>query len=98
MGGSAGPRSAALAARFADAYNTAFPTLDDVKRRKARIDEACERAHRSPIPFSIMTGVLIGVDASDVRERARHLTHKMGGDAGAFLDSPPEGWIVGTIE
>ena len=30
MGGSAGPRSAALAARYADEYNTPFPTLQDV--------------------------------------------------------------------
>ncbi len=29
MGGNAGPRSAALAARFADEYNTPFPSLED---------------------------------------------------------------------
>jgi alkanesulfonate monooxygenase SsuD/methylene tetrahydromethanopterin reductase-like flavin-dependent oxidoreductase (luciferase family) len=29
MGGKAGPRAAALAARWADEYNTAFATLDD---------------------------------------------------------------------
>ena len=30
MGGSAGPRSAMLAARYADEYNTPFATLQDV--------------------------------------------------------------------
>ena len=34
MGGSAGPRSASLAARFADEYNTVFPTVDDVRERR----------------------------------------------------------------
>src|SRR5215213_4350127 len=66
MGGDAGPRSAALAARYADEYNTVFPTVDEVRERKARIDRACERAGRAPIPFSVMTGVLVGADPDDL--------------------------------
>src|SRR5947209_12046466 len=42
IGGVAGPRSAALAARFADEYNTVFPTLDDVGRRRDALAQACE--------------------------------------------------------
>jgi F420-dependent oxidoreductase-like protein len=98
MGGNAGPRSAGLAARFASEYNTVYPTVEDVRQRKNRIDEACARAGRDPIPFSIMTGVVIGADASELRERARALTLKIGADADAFLASPPAGWIVGTVE
>ena len=39
MGGNAGPRSAALAARFADEYNTPFPSLEEIRRRRAAITE-----------------------------------------------------------
>jgi F420-dependent oxidoreductase-like protein len=98
MGGSAGPRSAALAARFADEYNTPFPTLEDIRERKARIDQACQAAGRDPIPFSVMTGVLLGSDRDELRARAGRLAEKMGGDGDALADSPPPGWIVGTVE
>jgi F420-dependent oxidoreductase-like protein len=98
MGGAAGPRSAALAARYADEYNTVFPTLDEIRERKSRIDRACDQADREPIPFSIMTGVLAGVDASDLRERAARVTARRGETAEQFLGAPPDGWIVGTVE
>jgi F420-dependent oxidoreductase-like protein len=98
MGGLAGPRSAALAARFADEYNTVFPTVDDVRGRKDRIDEACRQSGREPIPFSVMTGVLVGRDQSELRERATRLAEVRGGDPDDFLSEPPAGWIVGTLE
>jgi len=105
MGGTGGPRSAALAARFADEYNTPFPTLDDIIERKGRISEACERAGRAPIPFSVMTGVVVGADATELRDRAgrlgaRNLLSRVRGDddPDAFLAHPPPGWIVGTID
>src|SRR5512132_2411077 len=40
VGGSAGPRSAALAARFADEYNTVFATPDECRRRRAAVEQA----------------------------------------------------------
>ena len=98
IGGLAGPRSAALAARFADEYNTAFPTLDDVRERQARIVEACERAGRKPLPFSIMTCVIVGADQSEVRDRVRRVAQKQGADFEALLEQPPPGWIVGTVD
>jgi F420-dependent oxidoreductase-like protein len=98
MGGNAGPRSARLAARYADEYNTAFPTLDDIRQRKARIDAACEEAGRDPIPFSIMTAVLVGVDSADLTDRLRRFAEKTGADAGALAASAPEAWIVGTLD
>ena len=98
MGGLAGPRSAALAARFADEYNTVFPTLDDVRERRGRIAAACERAGREPLPLSIMTGVVVGADRSELRERLGRVAAKQGSDADALLREPPSGWIVGTVD
>jgi alkanesulfonate monooxygenase SsuD/methylene tetrahydromethanopterin reductase-like flavin-dependent oxidoreductase (luciferase family) len=98
LGGSAGPRSAALAVRFADEYNTPFPSLEQIQRRKANIDQACEGAGREPIPFSVMTGVVLGADSAEVERRARRVAEASGQDADAFVRDPPAGWIVGTVE
>jgi F420-dependent oxidoreductase-like protein len=98
MGGSAGPRAAALAGRYADEYNTTFPTVDQVRERKARVDEACAAAGRDPIPFSAMTGVLLGRDQDEVRERAGKLAERHGMDAASLSTEPPAGWIVGTLD
>ncbi len=101
MGGSAGPRSAALAARWADEYNTPFASLDEVRSRKAAIDAACAEAGREPIPFSLMTGCLVGRDRAELRERGAALAHAMGDpqrDVDAWLADPPAAWIVGTVD
>src|SRR5918996_71514 len=97
IGGNAGPRSAALAARYADEYNTVFPTPADVRERRAAVERACERAGREPLPFSVMTGVLLGRDRGELEERAHRLTGVIGGDAASFLAQPPSGWVVGTL-
>ena len=96
MGGIAAPRSAALAARFADEYNTPFPSLEDVAARRAAIVEACERAGRDPIPFSAMIGTVLGADAADLEDRARRVAERIGSDADTLLREPPNGWIVAT--
>ena len=98
IGGNAGPRSAALAARFADEYNTAFPSLDDVRSRRGQVAEACERAGRDPIPFSAMIGTVIGADAADLENRARRVAARIGSEPGALLREQPQGWIVATVE
>lgn len=98
MGGNAGPRSAALAVRFAAEYNTPFPSLEQIRRRKANIDQACERAGRDPIPFSIMAGVVLGADRTEVENRAGRVATATGQDARALVSDPPPGWIVGTLE
>lgn len=98
MGGNAGPRSAELATRFADEYNTPFPSLEEIRQRKASIDGACERAGREPIPFSIMAGAVLGTDAAEVGRRARVVAEATGFDADGIVREPPQGWIVGTLE
>ncbi|MGI9017838.1 MAG: LLM class flavin-dependent oxidoreductase [Euzebya sp.] len=98
MGGSAGPRGAALAARWADEYNTTFPSLDKVRARKARLDDACGEADREPLPLSIMTGCILGQDEQDVVQRAKRLMSlsNTDGDVRQWLDGLRQEWIIGT--
>jgi F420-dependent oxidoreductase-like protein len=98
LGGSAGPRSVALAARYGDEYNTPFPTLEDVRQRRDAVLGACEAAGRDPLPFSIMTGLLVGADASELRARAQRLGERIGSDADTLVNDPPPAWIVGTVD
>jgi F420-dependent oxidoreductase-like protein len=98
IGGSGGSRSAALAARYADEYNTPFPTLGDVRERRGRVEQACEQAGRDPLPFSIMTGLLVGADESELRARARRLGERIGTAGDQLLSDRPSGWIVGTVD
>ncbi len=97
MGGNAGPRSAAMAARYADEYNTPFATLAAIAERRERIERACEAAGREMLPFSIMTGVLVAPSEDELRERAARLGEKIGADPAGLVNDPPSGWIVGTV-
>jgi F420-dependent oxidoreductase-like protein len=87
VGGSAGPRGAALAARWADEYNTVHPTPEEARERKERIDAACKQAGRDPILFSAMVPLegspdelverLGGLaDAGVERVMLQHLAHE----------------------
>lgn len=98
MGGNAGRRSAGLAVRFAAEYNTPFPSLEQIRQRKANIDRAFERDGRDPIPFSVMAGVVLGADAAEVEQRARVVAQATGLDAEQIVRDPPQGWIVGTLD
>jgi len=100
LGGVAGPRSSRLAARFADEYNTVFPSLDDVRVRQRNLAAACEEAGRDPLPLSIMTGCLVGRDEAEVRERAARLKLASGaeGDLDAWLDGLRDSWVIGTVD
>jgi F420-dependent oxidoreductase-like protein len=86
LGGSAGPRGVALAARWADEYNTVYPTAAEAKERRDRIAAACEQAGRDMITFSAMIPLegssqelverLRGLEAAGVeRVMLQHLAH-----------------------
>ena len=64
-GGSAKPRGAKLAARWADEYNTVGATADECRQRRERIAAACEAEGREPIPFSLMTGFAVAGDHAE---------------------------------
>ena len=101
VGGVANRRSAALAARFADEYNTLGATLDEVAARRDRLSAACEKIGRDPatLPLSLMTGCIVGSSADDVMGRTRAVLERIGetGDPAAFLAARRDRWIVGTV-
>jgi F420-dependent oxidoreductase-like protein len=68
VGGRGGKRSVALAARWADEYNTVSPTPDECRALRDRIAAACDREGRDALPLSVMTGVPEGSPDQIVRE------------------------------
>jgi alkanesulfonate monooxygenase SsuD/methylene tetrahydromethanopterin reductase-like flavin-dependent oxidoreductase (luciferase family) len=101
VGGRAGPRSAALAVRWADEYNLLMMTVEECRERSRALVEACERAGREPLTVSMMTGSLVGADEDDLAARAARLAELRGEDAddhSAFVAGLPDSWIVGTTE
>jgi alkanesulfonate monooxygenase SsuD/methylene tetrahydromethanopterin reductase-like flavin-dependent oxidoreductase (luciferase family) len=98
LGGLAGPRGAALAADWADEYNTVFPSPEAAAERRQAIVAACEEVGRPPLTFSMMTGCLLGSDDAEVADRAALLMERTGqrGDVGAWLEGLRDEWIVGT--
>ena len=78
MGGGGKRRTPELAARFADEFNMAFPTMDDTVTQFARVDEACRAAGREPSDLlrSVALVACVGRDEAEVRRRA----HAIGRD------------------
>jgi alkanesulfonate monooxygenase SsuD/methylene tetrahydromethanopterin reductase-like flavin-dependent oxidoreductase (luciferase family) len=101
VGGSAKPRGARLAARFAQEYNTNFATLEECRRRRAALDEACRAAGRDPatLPLSLMTGCVIGRDEAEVYERTAALQRLRGeqGDPAEWAARHNEVMLIGTV-
>jgi F420-dependent oxidoreductase-like protein len=64
-GGSAQRRGAALAARWADEYNTVYGTAEECRERRERVAAACAEAGRDPIAFSLMTSFAVDGDPAD---------------------------------
>jgi F420-dependent oxidoreductase-like protein len=93
VGGAAKPRSVALAARWADEYNTAFATVDQCRERRGIVAAAFERAGRDPatLRFSLMTGCLVGRDADELRRRTELLAER-------HDQTPDQTWIHGTVD
>jgi F420-dependent oxidoreductase-like protein len=96
VGGSGGRRSAALAARFADEYNTPFATPAEARERRRVAEQAWRDAGRDPatLRFSVMTGTALGRDAAEAAERARAIGMRQG--VRGF--TPPESWISGSVD
>jgi F420-dependent oxidoreductase-like protein len=70
VGGSGRPRSVALAARWADEYNTLSTDPDELLALGERIAAACAREEREPLPLSVMTRIPDGTPDDVVRQLA----------------------------
>jgi alkanesulfonate monooxygenase SsuD/methylene tetrahydromethanopterin reductase-like flavin-dependent oxidoreductase (luciferase family) len=69
VGGSAKPRTVRAAVRWADEYNTVFPTVEEARERKQILDDAARGAGRDPLRFSMMIGCVVGRDRADLERR-----------------------------
>jgi len=98
IGGQGSRGTIEVAARWADEYNTFSASLDQLRERRAKLDAACERLGRDPLPLSLMTTFVVGTDRAQLRERVRAML----GDR----DIAPEEWletrrdvaIAGTVD
>jgi alkanesulfonate monooxygenase SsuD/methylene tetrahydromethanopterin reductase-like flavin-dependent oxidoreductase (luciferase family) len=70
VGGRAKPRTVAAAVRHADEYNTVWPTVDEARERRQRLDDAAANAGRAPLRFSIMIRLEGGPGELEERLRA----------------------------
>jgi alkanesulfonate monooxygenase SsuD/methylene tetrahydromethanopterin reductase-like flavin-dependent oxidoreductase (luciferase family) len=57
------------AVRFADEYNTVFPSVEEAAERRRILDAAAAEAGREPLRFSMMLGCLVGRDQDEVDAR-----------------------------
>ncbi len=102
VGGAAGRGTVEPAVRFADEYNTVYASPEACRERRARLDDACERAGRDPatLGFSLMTRCAVASDRREVVERTRRMLaqERRDDDPEAFARARPDGSLVGTVE
>jgi F420-dependent oxidoreductase-like protein len=95
LAGSAKPRSARLAAWFAQEYNTLAVLETQVySERRAALDAACRDIGRDPatLPLSVMVLCAVGETPGDVEDRLRVATEMSG------VPEPEPRWLVGSPE
>lgn len=102
IGGEAGPRSAALAARWADEYNLNFVPPEFCREARPRLSAACQAIGRDPASLltSLANTTLVGSDRAELEARASRLMERrgQGGDVGAFIEDLGKDRIVGTTD
>jgi F420-dependent oxidoreductase-like protein len=98
IGGGAKPRTARLAAQFADEYNTVFATPAECAERRVVVEHAWQEAGRdsASLTFSVMVPWLTGVDATDLQPRAERLAARRGTDATSLIAEFAEVGVTGT--
>jgi alkanesulfonate monooxygenase SsuD/methylene tetrahydromethanopterin reductase-like flavin-dependent oxidoreductase (luciferase family) len=100
VGGRAGPRSLALAARWADEYNLVMAGAEEAGAAVPLIREAWAAVGRTAPVVSLMTGCVIGSDQVDLLERAHTVAEIRGEDATdpeAYVRGLRGQWLVGTV-
>jgi F420-dependent oxidoreductase-like protein len=96
LGGAAKPRAAALAARFANEYDTGMASLDELRARRARLDAACAEIGRDPatLPLSLMTTCVVGRDRVEFEDRLARVREILG----SWKMGVEENWIAGAVD
>ena len=101
IGGEGGPRSIAVAARFADEYNTLGADQEAIRERRGRFEDEWEAAGRDGEPrFSAMVPVLVAEDDDELDARTRALLERLGrdDDPEQFRRERRGKWILGSPE
>lgn len=102
IGGGAGPRSAALAARWADEYDIVHADPSGAKERMERVSAACEAIGRDPRTMrrSLLAKTIVGIDEQEVRRRTAEQMawQNEDGDVEAYLDDLRANHVAGTVE
>ena len=100
VGGRGGPRSLALAARWADEYNTFSASVDEIRERREAFAVAWGEAGRDPdaFRFSAMVAVLVGADERELSDRVARLADWQGREPAEVLDSLRGTGVVGTVD
>ncbi|ADB52327.1 TIGR03560 family F420-dependent LLM class oxidoreductase [Conexibacter woesei] len=101
IGGKGRPRGMALAARWADDYNTVYASPASCREIRAALDDACVAAGRDPasLTLSLMTGFVVGRDRDELLARAQRIlvaTGREDADVEAALAELSQTWLVGT--
>ena len=91
VGGGGGRGTIEPALRFADEYNTPFVSPDDAARIRAKVPS---------LPFSVMTGCIIGETHADAMERAEQLYARRPRDVGfdEWLNGAERHSLVGSVD
>lgn len=102
IGGSGGPKSIALAARWANEYNTVFPSLEEARTRRSALDDALGSAGRTATDctFSLMTTCIVGREESELRRRVQNVLERTDNDIDVddYIAESAANRIVGTTE
>ena len=89
VGGSGRAGTIGPAVRWADEYNTTFPTEDEILARRRLLLTECEQQGREPLRFSLMTMCIVGSDEAEFTDRARSV-YELGRRDASFDD-----WLAG---
>jgi F420-dependent oxidoreductase-like protein len=102
IGGNAGPRSAALAARWADEYNVNNVSPERVVRQRGQLVAACEAIGRDPstLRMSLLVNLLVGTDTADLHARAEQLMKRnnVSGSPTDFVAGRGPNTLTGTVD
>jgi F420-dependent oxidoreductase-like protein len=100
VGGRGGRRSLALAAHWADEYNTFSASVEEIRDRRDAFAAAWRDAGRDPkaFRFSAMVSVLVGADEAEVRDRIGRLAEWQGREPDEVVEGVRATGVVGTVD